>query len=245
MPKLKAKDYTGDKVFASLNKGCTFPEKKEGYWRESLLKDEEGLPFPIIQDQPENVDLAKFTIRLQKIEGKKARLLHYKGTSTHRHTGASNGSGEYNYKGWFWPQGYSTYLDAGVLPSRKFYAFIMDEPKLNIALPNLHVVIEDKIVAKKNAKPEKAEKKTGKKDFVVDKVYPIGNIPITDNTKLRCVFNEKDGEVKGDLRIWYKTQKMEEFAPSPKGISMSVSEMKRVKKMLSKAIAFAETQGWE
>lgn len=82
------------------------------------------LPFPVITSAVGYVR-KDFLARLEITETSHAFRKQYRGWSTNRWTGEANGSGEYQLSGWSWPEGYKTYLKAGVLPSREFYKFIM------------------------------------------------------------------------------------------------------------------------
>lgn len=118
------------------------PYKVEGYWRATKsqigLKFDSQLPWPRTHPDAESVyGRDEFLIKLQMFEAK-ARAVGYKGWSRSRLTGECNGSREYEYRGWTWPEGYQHYIEHGVLPSRAFYEFVtgVDNPKL----PQRHIV---------------------------------------------------------------------------------------------------------
>lgn len=101
-------------------------DKRAGFWRQNVnYIRNDTLPFPVITTCKEYDKVAKgtFLLRLAEIEHL-ALVNRYRGWSQHRWTGEANGSTEFFFRDWRWPVGYSTYLKAGVLPSREFYAFI-------------------------------------------------------------------------------------------------------------------------
>lgn len=101
-------------------------EKRIGFWRQNVNYTGNGsVSFPVITTCKEYDKVAKgtFLLRLAEIEHL-ALVNRYRGWSQHRWTGEANGSTEFFFRDWRWPVGYSTYLKAGVLPSREFYAFI-------------------------------------------------------------------------------------------------------------------------
>ncbi|EPP7234061.1 hypothetical protein ACTOJ1_000977 [Shigella flexneri] len=107
------------------NSQCYFPDGIEGYWRSKPKKDETGLPFPVVNEVnvPE-YSKEEFLKALAKKESNASKV-QFKGWSNCRLTGEPNGSAEYSKNGWSWPSGYMSYIEKGVLPSRKFYQFIM------------------------------------------------------------------------------------------------------------------------
>jgi len=107
------------------NNQCYFPHRVEGYWRSKPKKDETGLPFPVINEVnvPE-YSKEEFLKALAEKESTASKV-QFKGWSNCRLTGEPNGSSEYRQGGWSWPSGYISYIEKGVLPSRKFYQFIM------------------------------------------------------------------------------------------------------------------------
>ena len=129
IPRKKRKP-SGMATYCKLNIGCAQQPKTAGFWRENE-KIKEGdrypvgslLPFPVML-KLEAYHLDEFLTQLSKIE-RKARSKRFKGWSTNRWDGSSNGSSEFNYKGWRWPAGYRTYLEGGLLPSKTFFKFIM------------------------------------------------------------------------------------------------------------------------
>lgn len=223
MPALKIpkEKFTGKKAFKELNEKCYWEEKRVGYWRDGLQKDDTALPFPV-RMKAEGYDREKFMKRLAKIEAK-AKSLAYKGWSNHRwYKDTKNGSREFNYKGWFWPAGYSTYLEAGVLPSREFYNFIMGEDLET--LPSYC-----RSAKKKKVKVEENDDEE-RNDIL------IGKLEITDSTQVVVQLTDA-GSLKPriDIRVWYKTKKMKEFAPSPKGINAPAENIADLEKLLANA----------
>lgn len=119
-----------------INGDCYFPKGIEGYWRKSIKKDESGLPFPIIcKELIEGYNKDIFLEKLVKKESRAYKKM-FKGFSKCRLTGEMRGSAEYEFGDWCWPEGYKEYIKLGVIPSRKFYCFIMNEE--NIYLPEMH-----------------------------------------------------------------------------------------------------------
>ena len=111
----------GAKAFAEINGSSKLPPKVEGYWRQSL-KEKSDLPFPIVY-KPTGYNKTEFLAKLEKVQ-ERANTQSYRGWSSNRWTGESNGSREFEYKGWKWPEGLITYLKAGVPPSQAFYKLI-------------------------------------------------------------------------------------------------------------------------
>lgn len=124
-PSKNAKPPEGKEAFDFLNAGCYWKEGEEGFWRERGARDksrDETLPFPVVQ-KCRGYNPGTFLIALENVQSKiKPKL--FRGMSPNRWTGEFNGCAEYQVDGWKWPEGYRTYLAAGVLPSREFYNFI-------------------------------------------------------------------------------------------------------------------------
>lgn len=119
-----------------INGNCYFPKGIEGYWRKSIKKDKSGLPFPIVCEEIiEGYDKGIFLQKLLKKESRAYQKM-FKGFLQCRITGEMRGSTEYESGNWCWPEGYKEYIKLGVLPSRQFYSFIMNEK--NIYLPEMH-----------------------------------------------------------------------------------------------------------
>lgn len=119
-----------------INGNCYFPKGIEGYWRKSMKKDKSGLPFPIVcEELIEGYDKDVFLKKLLKKESRAYQKM-FKGFSQCRITGEMRGSTEYESGSWCWPEGYKEYIKLGVLPSRQFYSFIMNEK--NIYLADMH-----------------------------------------------------------------------------------------------------------
>ncbi|AGS81904.2 hypothetical protein O152_gp020 [Pseudomonas phage PaBG] len=103
--------------------------KRAGFWRQNVnFTRDDTLPFPVVTTARgyDKVAKGKFLLRLAEVEHL-ALVNRYRGWSQHRWTGEANGSTEFFFRDWRWPAGYSTYLKAGVLPSREFYQFITGE----------------------------------------------------------------------------------------------------------------------
>ena len=111
--------------------------KKEGYWS-SNTKDLDHYPIPETgKFKQEDMDI--FLPKLKWVEEqipykpnknykpilKHAFKLHFMGYSQCRCCGKSNGTGEYYFQGWAWPDGYMHYLvEHKVEPSAAFMVFI-------------------------------------------------------------------------------------------------------------------------
>lgn len=117
----------GKKAMACINDNgrlLKWEPKTAGYWRQVVnYSADDTLPFPVITTARGYVKSA-FLNQL-KIAERAATQRAYRGWSNNRWDGTANGSSEFNLNGWKWPSGYFTYLEAGVLPSREFYKFIM------------------------------------------------------------------------------------------------------------------------
>jgi len=100
--------------------------KKVGFW---YSKYEPKLPKPVQQAPDSEWVLAgrpTAFAKLLKAMEKVARCRGYKGSSKCRICGKRNGSMEYSYKGWTWPEGYMHYIrDHNVRPPLKFVAFVV------------------------------------------------------------------------------------------------------------------------
>ena len=93
-----------------------------GMWREV---EGDGLPDPVPHDKPFK-DQARFLIWLAHVERNLAKCKVYKGSSTCRICGDWNGTKEYEYNGFRWPEGYSHYIEEhNVRPDKAFYDMIM------------------------------------------------------------------------------------------------------------------------
>ena len=92
--------------------------KYEGYW---YSKYEPELPHPIPQDKPVEPE---FLEKLRKVQSL-ARVESYRGWSICRCCNKYNGSREYEYNGWAWPEGYEHYLiEHNVHPTPEFREMI-------------------------------------------------------------------------------------------------------------------------
>jgi hypothetical protein len=92
--------------------------KLEGYW---WSKHEKNLNFPkpIAQEEPWKGQL-EFLSKLIKLENELNQNL-YRGMSTCRVCHCWNGNGEFNHKGWRWPEGLRHYIEVhNVKPSSDF-----------------------------------------------------------------------------------------------------------------------------
>ena len=97
----------------------------EGYWRQTK-DDPEDLPWPVPEPGWGEQD---FLLVLRDVE-EIAPYMPYRGSSRSRLTGEPNGSKEYIYKGWRWPEGLGHYIERGVKPSSAFCNFIFKEGAL-------------------------------------------------------------------------------------------------------------------
>lgn len=128
-------EYKGKKLFKEANTGLYFPKGVEGYWRPTI-KSKEKLPFPVAF-KPSGYDKEEFLSALRKAE-RRAKFTSQKGFARHRWTREPNKTGEYSLSKWKWPEGYVTYIENGVPPSRSFFQFIMKQDLET--LPELHEV---------------------------------------------------------------------------------------------------------
>ena len=82
-------------------------------------------PCPVANDLPWKGQ-AQFVSKLRQVETV-ARDVAYRGWSGCRICGKTNGSHEYSYNGWEWPQGLMHYIvDHNVVPSEEFIKMISD-----------------------------------------------------------------------------------------------------------------------
>lgn len=117
---------SGFSEYHNLNEGCAFPKHVEGYWRQHKENtSDECLPWPVAFDV-EGYDKIAFIGKLTLLQlSSDVKRNTYRGMSTNRLTGESNGNAEYELDGWAWPEGYIAYLALGIPPSRAFYKFVM------------------------------------------------------------------------------------------------------------------------
>lgn len=93
---------------------------REGFWAN---KDEPYLPIVVASDKPWK-GRKKFLKHLIALEAK-LKPIHYKGWSTCRICKCHNGSTEYVYNGWRWPEGFAHYvLEHNVRPSLAFQEMV-------------------------------------------------------------------------------------------------------------------------
>lgn len=111
--------------------------KHEGYWAGSSAMFEH-YPMPV-PNKFKQEDMEIFLPKLQWVESQivyrpaqnqvsklpQAFKMHFMGYSTCRCCGEKNGTGEYYFQGWAWPDGYMHYLvEHKVEPSAAFMVFI-------------------------------------------------------------------------------------------------------------------------
>lgn len=97
----------------------------EGYWRKKK-SDGDSLSWPI-ENSATVKESEKLLEMLVSVEDK-AHRVHYKGWSDCRICGKVNGSIEFEYKNWKWPEGLYHYINAHrVRPSDEFVKFITIE----------------------------------------------------------------------------------------------------------------------
>jgi len=93
---------------------------REGFWRSTY---EQELPMPVACDDPwAGQDV--FIDQLEAVEAS-SETISYRGWSTCRICGCSNGSREYQAPGATWPEGLKHYItDHNVVPSQAFVDYI-------------------------------------------------------------------------------------------------------------------------
>jgi hypothetical protein len=96
----------------------------EGYWRKSERKSvvsfSSSLPWPVATTNDHSIFLAA----LEQVE-KMAIEQAFRGWSNCRLCQKTNGSTEFSYNGWRWPQGFRHYVAAhGVDPTPEFQLMI-------------------------------------------------------------------------------------------------------------------------
>lgn len=74
-----------------------------------------------------------------------------------------------------------------------------------------------------------------KKAFTVDSFLSVGKIELGEGTILRARINTTDNVSKLDVRVWYKTKKMDEYLPTGKGVSLDIDKLESLEKMIAKA----------
>jgi hypothetical protein len=109
--------------------GITDIFKTEGYWRSTIDSEEyedSRLPWPE-PNQYSLSSIAYFMPKLRTVE-RKAEHRHFMGFSKCRICGCMNGTGEYYWQGWVWPDGLKHYIeDHSVAPTKGFVEFITAE----------------------------------------------------------------------------------------------------------------------
>ena len=94
---------------------------REGFWANEYYP---SLPSPVPQDKPW-IGQDEFLKALEIVE-KKAHDTHFRGWSNCRVCAIHNGSVEYEYGDWVWPQGLRHYIvEHNVRPSLAFQEFII------------------------------------------------------------------------------------------------------------------------
>ena len=103
--------------------------KYEGYWRNNFVPNgPNDLPWPVLQVS-KGFKKKLFLHALIKFEVSLPDecCVLYRGFSVNRLDGTYNGCAEYQVDGWNWPEGFKSYLAAGVLPSGEFARFIAEK----------------------------------------------------------------------------------------------------------------------
>ena len=109
------------KKYASVNSIRTW--NREGFWKTGVGSN---LPSPAMTDGWVWWGRDMFLRKLQVIQ-LVAGNNHCKGSSRCRICGKSNGSIEYFYGGWIWPEGYGHYIsEHNVVPSLAFQEFVFN-----------------------------------------------------------------------------------------------------------------------
>lgn len=97
--------------------------RREGYWKS---KEEPDLPMPVEGKKAVPATVNAALVRAQLL----AEQTAYKGSSTCRICGISNGSLAYSLGGWTWPSGFLHYVEQHkVMPSKEFRDFLASQPK--------------------------------------------------------------------------------------------------------------------
>lgn len=118
--------YPGKPAVSTAHPADTDKCRVEGYWRSLYPNDRttQDYPVPVAHEEPFPEKVAFLKVLAEKEA--KAREVHYRGWSTCRVCNQYNGSTEFEYNGWRWPQGYRHYVeDHNVAPSKDFMKFIL------------------------------------------------------------------------------------------------------------------------
>ena len=100
-------------------------EKREGFW---WSKYEPKLP-KVKHEQTPWKGKALFLADLRRVQSK-AATIQYRGWSNCRCCKQANGTMDYRYNGWTWPEGYEHYIQQhNVQPTPEFKAFIEEKVK--------------------------------------------------------------------------------------------------------------------
>lgn len=78
-----------------------------------------------------------------------------------------------------------------------------------------------------------------KGNFNPEEVHKIGILTKTDSTRTRAAINVFEDKAMLDIRQWYKKKGDTEFKPG-KGMSFDVNNLRRLRKIITKAINTAE-----
>ncbi len=120
--------------------------KIEGYWYSEATPE---YPMPVHTDVvPHNKsDILK---ALDKAEAS-ARTVAYKGFSICRCCGRINGSREFSYKGWSWPEGFRHYIeDHNIVPSFKFTEEVLELDARGVQVTEWTRNVTDEFKSKSN-----------------------------------------------------------------------------------------------
>lgn len=74
-------------------------------------------------------------------------------------------------------------------------------------------------------------------------VHKIARLGRTDSSETRIVLQEYEERTVLDIRKYYKTKKMEKFAPTAKGVTIPLEDLTSLKSALNKALKIAEKEG--
>lgn len=102
-------------------------DRREGFWCSAA---EPNLPNPQhlsgAWDWPGKFEFLEKLTQVQN--NRETRFITYRGFSTCRICFKANGSKEFCYQGWYWPEGYEHYIrEHNIRPSLAFQELIMDK----------------------------------------------------------------------------------------------------------------------
>jgi hypothetical protein len=97
-------------------------DKMEGFWYSKMEPY-----FPMPKENPISFPRKEEILKAYDKVIQRALVKYYRGSSTCRCCKAWNGSKEFEFKGWKWPEGYRHYIDIhNVIPTKRFMENVLN-----------------------------------------------------------------------------------------------------------------------